>query len=147
MRKMMIALCVSSMFGCAHLEALKQKQQGFSYVSKEISVSDSEIVGEDMAAFLSSQLPAAKTTLYIELLNSVVSAVLVNELTEKGFGILETKPAEGSAVELRYFVTPLDNGILVRMRYQDKISSRYYGRQADGKLFSSSKIAVREAAK
>lgn len=147
MRATIIALCVSSMFGCAHFESMKQKpQQGISYVYQEISEDDSETVGEDMAKFLSSQLPAAKTTLYVEPSNTYVRAVLVDELAEKGFGILEMKPEQGPAIPLQYFITPLDNGVLVRMRYQDKITSRYYGRQSDGSLFPSSKVAVREAA-
>lgn len=144
MKKLILALCVSSMFGCAQLEALKQSQ-AISYVSKEISVYDSETIGEDMARFLASQLPAAKTTLYIEPTNTLVRQVLVGELTDMGFGIVEMK--QGSAVALQYFVTPLDNGVLVRMRYNDMISSRYYSRQTDGSLFPSSKVAVREAAK
>ena len=149
MRTTIIALCVSSMFGCAHFEALKQKpqQQGISYVYQEISEEDSETVGEDMAKFLASQLPAAKTTLYVEPSNTSIRAVLVDELASKGFGILEMKPEQGPAISLQYFVTPLDNGVLVRMRYQDKITSRYYGRQTDGSLFPSSRVAVREATK
>jgi hypothetical protein len=147
MRKTILALCVSSMFGCAHFEALKQKpQQSISYVYHEISEDDSEVVGEDMAKVLASQLPAAKTTLYIEQSNTYLRAVLVDELAAKGFGILEMKPDQGPAISLQYFVTPLDSGVLVRMRYQDKISSRYYGRGPDGALIPSSKIAVREAA-
>lgn len=149
MRTTIIALCVSSMFGCAHFEALKQKpqQQGISYVYQEISEEDSEAVGEDMAKVLVSQLPAAKTTLYVEPSNTYVRAVLVEELAAKGFGILEMKPEHGPAIPLQYFVTQLDNGVLVRMKYQDKVTSRYYGRQTDGSLFPSNKVAVREAAK
>lgn len=146
MKKLILALCVSSMFGCAQLEALRQSQ-AISYVSKEISVYDSETIGDDMARFLASQLPAAKTTLYIEPTNTLVRQVLVGELTDMGFGIVETKGGEGAAIALQYFVTPLDNGVLVRMRYNDTISSRYYIRQTDGGLFPSNKVAVREAAK
>lgn len=149
MRATVVALCVSSMFGCAHLEALNQKpqQQGISYVYTEISEEDSESVGEDMAKLLASQLPAAKTTLYIEPSNTYLREVLVDELAAKGFGILEMKPTQGPAVSFQYSITPLDNGVLVRMRYQGKIASRYYGRQPDGSLVPSSKVAVREATK
>lgn len=147
MKKTILALCVSTMFGCAHIEALTQKQTQQSYVAKEISEADEGLVGEDMAKFLKSQFPAARTTIYVEPSNTIVRAVLVDELTEKGFGILETKPQQGPAVAFQYFVTPLDNGILVRMRYSDTISSRYYGRRSDGSLYASGKIAVREATK
>lgn len=148
MRKTILALCVSSMLGCAHFDELNQKpQQSNSYVFYEISEDDSETLGEDMAKFLASELPAAKTTLYIEPSNTYVSAVLVDELASKGFGILEMKPDQGSAIPLQYFVTPLDNGVLVRMRYQDKTSSWFYGRQSNGSLIPAGKVAVREATK
>jgi len=68
-------------------------------------------------------------------------------LSEKGFGILGVRPDKGSAVVLQYYVTGLGKGILLRMQYQGKVASWYYGRKADGNLAFSNKIAIREAAK
>lgn len=148
MRKTVLAMCLALSFsGCAHLEALKEKNAATSYVSKEIDDYDAEIVGEDMAKFLAGEFPAAKTTIYVEPSNTTLREVLAAELSEKGFGILEIRPDKGAAVVLQYYVTELGNGILLRMRYQGKIASRYYGRKQDGDLSLSNKIAVREAAK
>lgn len=149
MNKSVLALCVAlSLTSCAHIEALRStKVVPASYVAKEISEADSETIGEDMAKFLADQLPAAKTTIYVEPSEAMVHDVLMEELMEKGFGILPIKPTQGPAISLQYFVTNLGNGVLVRMRYSGKISSRYYGRQSDGSLYASGKIAVREDAK
>jgi hypothetical protein len=148
MKKTVLAMCITLSFsGCAHLEAMKEKNAATSYVSKEISDYDAETVGEDMAKFLAGEFPAAKTTIYIEPSKTTLREVLVDELSDKGFGILEIRPDKGSAVVLQYYVTELGKGILLRMRYQGKIASRYYGRMQDGDLSLSNKIAVREAAK
>jgi hypothetical protein len=149
MNKSVLAMCIAmSLTSCAHIEALRTKNTvPASYVAKEISEVDSETIGEDMAKFLASQFPAAKTTIYVESSDSLVQEVLMEELTEKGFGILPVKPTQGPAVSFQYFVTNLGNGVLVRMRYAETISSRYYGRQSDGSLYASGKIAVREDAK
>lgn len=149
MNKTVLAMCVVlSLTSCAHIEALRTKNVVLaSYVANEISEADSETIGEDMAKFLASQFPAAKTTIYIEPSDSVVQEVLVEELTERGFGILPVKPTQGPALSFQYFVTNLGNGILVRMRYADTISSRYYARKSDMSLYQPGKIAVQEVAK
>lgn len=151
MKKTVLAMCiaVSLTSGCAQLEALRNANAPdapFSFVA-ELNEADSERIGKDMTAFLADQFPAAKTTVYVEPSNTIVREVLVDEMVSKGFGILETKPDQGPAVALQYFITYLSNGILVRMRYGEAVASRYYDRQSDGSLYPSGKIAVREAAK
>lgn len=149
MKMTVLAMCIAmSLTGCAQLEALRNRNASapVSYVA-ELNEADSEKIGKDMTKFLAEQLPAAKTTVYVEPSNTIVRAVLVDEMAEKGFGILEMKPDQGPAVVLQYFVTTLSNGILVRMRYGDAVASRFYGRQTDGSLYAAGKIAVREAAK
>lgn len=146
MKRTVSAICiVMSLVGCAQLEALKNRNTPTSFVA-ELNEADSKKIGKDMAAILANQFPVAKTTVYVEPSNTIVRAVLVDEMTAKGFGILDVRPDKGPAVVLKYFVTHLSNGILVRMRYGDVVASRYYGRQVDGNLFAG-KIAVREATK
>lgn len=151
MRMTVLAMCLamSLLAGCAELEALKKMNDPASTASfvAELNEADSEKIGKDMTVFLAEQFPAAKTTVYVEPSNTIVRTVLVNEMVAKGFGILETKPGQGPAVVLQYFITRLSNGILVRMRYGEAIASRFYGRKADGSLYAAGKIAVREAAK
>jgi hypothetical protein len=150
MKRTILAMCIAmSLTGCAQLEALRSRNAPAAPASfvAELNEADSERIGKDMATFLADQFPAAKTTVYVEPSNTIVRALLVDDLAAKGFGILETKPDQGPAVALQYFITNLRNGILVRMRYGDAVASRYYGRQTDGSLYAAGKIAVREAAK
>lgn len=147
MKRTVLAMCIAmSLVGCAQLEALKNRNSPASFVA-ELNESDSEKIGKDMTTFLAEQFPAAKTTVYVAPSNTIVRSVLVDEMAAKGFGILDSKPDQGPAVTLQYFITNLSNGILVRMRYGDAVASRFYGRQSDGSLYAAGKIAVREAAK
>jgi hypothetical protein len=74
--------------------------------------------------------------------------MLLDQLARKGFGIVESMPQTGQQeVQLRYLVTRLDRGLLVRLRYQDKEASRFYDRTVDGRLSLRTGYTIREAAK
>lgn len=130
--------------GCTLLPHLNQSNT--SYVAAEINNGEIEEVGIDMAKFLASQLPAAKTTLSLEPSKTLFQQVLMGELAELGFGITTTQNPEQQAVPLSYFVTTLDGGILVRMKYGDRVAGRYYSRTTEGLSFASA-FSVMEVAK
>src|SRR5687768_3824559 len=143
-----IAMCLPMITGCSVLSQLQARQQQpviASYVTQQITIEDGEAVAADMAAFLASQLPPAHTTLELEPSDSLFHEGLIVELTTKGFGVIQ-HPAEPdqAAVPLRYFVTTLDGGLLVRMKYSHKMAGRYYPQTPTGLSFGNA-FAVREA--
>lgn len=134
-----VLMCLATVPGCAALKNLQSKNVG-----PQIAAPDVGPVTEDMAQFLAFQLPAAKTTLAIEPAETPLHQSLIGQLTGKGFGVSDDDP---QAVSLRYLVTPLDGGVLVRMQYKHTEASRYYPRASDGSLSFSNIYSVREADK
>ncbi|HEU4854371.1 MAG TPA: hypothetical protein VFS89_03685 [Nitrosospira sp.] len=143
MKKIILIVCFSMLSGCAALTALQEKT-ATSYVAAEISEVEAAAVAKDMVNFLSGQFPAAKTTISLESSKSVFHEMLSDELAANGFGVVETK-TEG-AVPLRYFVTLLDGGVLVRMSYSGQVAGRYYPRSSGNLLFNT-QYAVRGVVK
>lgn len=153
MKIIVLMICLLTVSGCAalkdKLEAIAERNRGYgSYVAPEISRSDVDEITRDMSQFLMNQLPAAKTTLELEPLKNPLHAKLLDQLARKGFGIVESKPqTEPQEIQLRYLVTHLDRGLLVRLRYQNKEASRFYDRTVDGRLSLNTSYTIREAAK
>jgi|SRR5687768_210081 len=138
-----VAACFA-LAGCATFPGLNMKSQNISYVAQEINPDEMEDVAIDMAEFLAMQLPAAKTTIELEQSKTVFHEMLHDELKDKGFAVTETGQDQ-DAVPVRYVVTSLDNGVLLRVKYRGHVVSRFYSRK-DGQLFAGG-IAVREAEK
>ncbi|BCT69512.1 hypothetical protein [Nitrosospira sp. NRS527] len=153
MKTIALMMCVLSLTGCAalqaKLEAIAAKSTPGSYLAPDISDTDADEVAMDVAQFLSAQLLAAKTTLELQSSENKLHLTLLDQLMVKGFGVIQSKqPTEQqSAVQLRYKVTPLYKGVLVRLRYGGQEASRFFDRANDGHLSLHTRYAVREATK
>lgn len=145
--KMTVIAAAIALSGCAAFPQFKQAEKHalLSYVAPEVTMMEAEAVALDMARFLALQLPAARTTIELDPAHSMFHELLVDELLAKGFGVIESgAETDSDPVHVRYFVTVLDNGIVVRMRYQGKMAGRYFSRGDSGLSFASA-YAVREA--
>ena len=152
MKNIILVLMVLSFSGCAAIqERMAQseaRKPNSSFVAQEISVSDAKDLAQDMAAFLETQLPAAKTTLEIQASGKDFYPLFREQLTKRGFGVIEVKPGmEKRGIFLRYRITQFYQGVLVRMEYDGKAPSRYYDRGTDGHLTLQSSYTLREASK
>ena len=97
MKRTVLAMWIAmSLAGCAELEALRSGNAAspVSFVA-ELSDADSERIGKDMTTFLADQLPAAKTTVYVPPSNTIVRAVLVDEMAERVSAFLKQSPVKG----------------------------------------------------
>lgn len=142
MKKTALAICLLTS-GCATFPALKQGKPSGSYVAPEISQSESEEIARDMARFLAVRLSPAKTTIELDSSMSMFHEILFNELAWRGFGVIEHTSEDGDAVALRYFVTTLDTGIVIRMKYDRQVAGRFYNRVGNRLSFGNA-YAVRE---
>lgn len=149
MNKILLIIGLLSLSGCtalqSKLDAIAAKSTPGSYVAPEISKSDANEVAMDMAQFLAAQLPAAKTTLDLQLTTNKLHMKLIDQLMVRGFGIVQSKsqPEQQGTVPLRYTVTTFDKGVLVELRYAGLVASRYLPRANDGHLSLHNKYAVR----
>lgn len=151
MNKAVLAMAVSLslLSGCAALTNLTQRkpQAVSSYVDPTINEADATQVAKDMADFLAWRMPAAKTTLFIEPVPMVLHGLFLDELTRKGFGIIEVRPdPDLHVVAVRYLATVLDGGVIVRVRFNDMLAGLYYPK-VSGKLSISNTYAIREVSK
>lgn len=151
MKKIALIMCMLSLSGCAALQAkmdaIAARSTLGSYVAPEISKSDADEIAMDMAQFLAAQLPAAKTTLDLQLTKNKFHLKLIDQLTVRGFGIVQSKAQpeqeQQGTVPVRYAVTLFDKGVLVELRYGGLVASRYLPRANDGHLSLHNKYAVR----
>jgi type IV secretion system protein TrbH len=139
-------LCVAAlMTGCA-------VGPDSSYVTPLQQPADAETLANDMAAFVAMRLPAASSTVALDPTPSgqagnAVTPALVAALRHLGFGVAEeARTAPAGAHRLRYLVTALDNGDLVRLTLDDSAEgSRFFVRNTAGGLQSGGPFMVTQA--
>jgi hypothetical protein len=139
-------VCIAAlMTGCA-------VGSGNSYVAPLKQPADAETLANDIAAFVAMRLPAASSTVVLDptplsQVGNAVTPTLATALRHLGFGVAEeTRTAPASAHHLRYLVTPLDNGDLVRLTLDDNAEgSRFFARNTAGGLQSGGPLMVTQA--
>ncbi|EPN2681283.1 conjugal transfer protein TrbH [Escherichia coli] len=126
-----------------------------SFVAPTVTANDASVLAKDTAAYLADPLPPAKTTVVLDPpTNSsadVMTPALTTALREAGFGVVEADrqsgPKAGEGTPVRYLVSPLENGVLLRLQYLGTEASRFYPRTASGALVSAGPFTVRESGK
>lgn len=144
-------LAASALTGCATLPS-----SSMSYVSSKITVpSDASLMAYDAANYLTTVLPPAQTTLILDppqaTQGNFLTPTLEAALRSKGYAVFELsntpspsmQPLKG--VQLRYLVSPLDTGVLLRLQYEGVEAARFYPRNKDGVLTDGAAFTVREA--
>lgn len=121
-----------------------------SYV-EAVAPADAPVLAADIAGFVAERLPAAATTLALDapagaMSNDSLTPVLRGELRRIGFGVADAGQQAPGAHPLRYLVTPLDAGLLVRLHVDRTTASRLWLRNSAGTLQAGSPFTVREDA-
>ncbi|MGH7071566.1 MAG: hypothetical protein ACREFO_16355, partial [Acetobacteraceae bacterium] len=110
-----------------------------SYVAPLQQPADAHVLANGMAAFVAMRFPAGSSTVVLDptpsdqARNSLTPA-LASALRRRGFAIAEDgQPVPAGAHHLRYLVTPLDNGDLVRLTLDGATEgSRFFVRNTAG---------------
>jgi len=128
---------------------------GMSYVAPDITAADAALLAADAVEHLRVSLPPAHTTVVLEppTTHDVVTPVLVERLRAAGYGLVLVEPQGGRAeeaktangVKVRYLVSPMQHGVLLRLQYKDVEAARFYPRGSDGNLVQSVPFMVRIA--
>lgn len=122
-----------------------------SYVEPSVSAIDAQTLAGDVVTYLADSLPPARTTLVLnppaanDKDQDALTEFMLSALSEWGYGILlfDPKTGAGMGVPLRYLVSPLDSGVLLRLQYQGGEVSRYYPRDTNGQLLPVVPFTVR----
>lgn len=123
-----------------------------SYVAQIERPEDAAVLASGITTFVSAKLPAASTTIVLDATptdqtgNSLTPA-LAEALRRAGFAVADpTQTMSSSGHHLKYLVTPLDSGSLVRLVLDDRTAaSRFFGRNTSGELQAGGPFTVTQA--
>ena len=137
---------VSSLAACA-------LDPGSSYVSQVDTPADAQVLAAGMVVFVAAQLPAASSTVVLDPTPSdqagnALTPAFVAALRDRGFAVADDRQAGAPGTHhIRYLVTPLDSGDLVRVSIDDSAqASRFFVRNAEGGLQAGGPFLVRQSA-
>jgi hypothetical protein len=127
-----LALLSLSITACAPISPNQAYVEG-------VSSQDAALISQVMTTYVASQLPAASTTLVVASTaqgndNNPLTSTLIQSLRNKGFAVASTNESQALFHQLSYWVTPLDNGILLRLRLDNNLISWWFPKDADGAL-------------
>ena len=124
-----------------------------SYVGELSAPGDAQILATGMAEFVSTQLPAGSSTIALnptpaDQAGNALTPAFTTALRRRGFAIADNgQPATPAARHLRYWVTPLENGDMVRLSIDDRTeASRFFVRNSHGGLQAGGPFMVRQNA-
>jgi hypothetical protein len=124
-----------------------------SYVGELSAPGDAQILAAGMTEFVSTQLPAGSSTIALDptpadQAGNALTPAFATALRRRGFAIADNgQAATPAAHHLRYWVTPLDNGDLVRLSIDDRTeASRFFVRNTRGGLQADGPFMVRQNA-
>lgn len=114
---------------------------GGSYVSRLGTPADAQVLAASMVEFVATKLPAASSAVVLDPTPSgqagnPVTPAFVAALRDRGFAVADDRQARtAGAYRIRYLVTPLDNGDLVRVSIDGRAeASRFFVRNSAGRL-------------
>jgi hypothetical protein len=122
-----------------------------SYVGDLSAPGDAGILAAGMVEFVSTQLPAGSSTIALDptpadQASNALTPAFTAALRRRGFAVADDRqPATSSTHHLRYWVTPLDNGDVVRLSIDDRTeASRFFVRNSQGGLQAGGPFMVRQ---
>jgi hypothetical protein len=124
-----------------------------SYVGELSAPSDARILAAGMVEFVSTQLPAASSSIALDptpadQASNALTPAFTAALRRRGFAVADDRQAVTPATHhLRYWVTPVDNGDVVRLSIDDRTeASRFFIRNTQGGLQAGGPFMVRQRA-
>jgi hypothetical protein len=123
-----------------------------SYVGQLKRPDDARVLADGITIFVAARLPAASSTVILDPLpadqaSNALTPALVSALRGRGFAVADVgQPAPMPAHHLRYVVTPLDNGSLIRLILDDQTAAtRFFVRNTGGELQAGGPFTVTQA--
>jgi type IV secretion system protein TrbH len=118
-----------------------------SYVDA-VQPKEATLLASSMADFLGQQLPPAKTTLVLiplpgsQAKNTLTSALTL-ALVRAGYGMASLAAAPTEAHRIRYLVSSMKTGVLVRIQYDQTEAACWFIRNRQHQLYAGLPFTVR----
>jgi hypothetical protein len=126
---------------------------GSSYVGRLETPADAQILAAGMVDFVVAQLPAASSTVMldptpVDQVGNALTPAFAAALRDRGFAVADTTQVDAPSMHhIRYLVTPLDNGELVRVSIDGGAeASRFFVRNTAGDLQAGGPFTIRQPA-
>jgi hypothetical protein len=123
-----------------------------SYVAQIERPEDAAILASGITTFVAAKLPAASTAIVLDATpadqaGNGLTPALAEALRRAGFAVADpTQAMSGIGHHLKYLVTPLDSGSLVRLVLDDRTAaSRFFARSPSGELQAGGPFTVTQA--
>ncbi len=122
-----------------------------SYVAPVEREADAQVLGSGVAAFVALRLPSGSAVALAPTAwdqpSDAVTPVLAAALRQRGFAVAEgDQPAAANAHRVRYLVTSLDNGNLVRVTLDGATEgARFFVRNTAGGLQAGGPYTMTQA--
>jgi hypothetical protein len=136
------AVAALGLAGCAAMQPVTA-----SYVAP-VTPTDTMPLVQSIASFVGDQLPVGRSTLLLEpppanQQANTLTPALTTVLHARGYAIAADAKAAPSSHHVRYLVTPLFDGILVRVNIDKTEGSRMFQHDKAGNLVAYAPMAVR----
>jgi uncharacterized lipoprotein YajG len=146
MTRLLLAILVSTLLAACAAGSTT------SFVAQLQRPADAQILANGMAEFVGSHLPAAASTVVLDPTPSnqarnALTPALASALHRRGFAVArEGQAVTGSVHHVRYVVTELGNGNLVRLTIDGRVQgARFFERNAAGGLQAGGPFTVIQA--
>lgn len=138
------AVAALGLAGCANMQPITA-----SYVAP-VALTDTAPLVAGITGFVGDHVPAGQSTLLLEpppadQQANALTPALTTALRTRGYAIAADAKAAPAAHHVRYLVTPLLNGLLVRVNIDQVEGSQFFVRDTAGQLVASAPMAVRSA--
>ena len=128
--------------GCVSMNASS------SYVDK-MTPEEASVISQSITKFVAKELPVASTTLALMPPtgkgSAILTPILTYDLRHRGFAVAQNGEPQKNIHSLQYIVTTFNNGILLRLQFDNIEASRWYSKDALGVISSDNEpFAVRK---
>ena len=128
---------------------------GSSYVDRVVTPADAKVLAGAMAEFVAGRLPAGSSAVILdptpsEQAANALTPAFVAALRDRGFAVADASQVGAPHTRrIRYLVTRLDNGNLLRVTIDDGAAeaSRLFVRNSTGDLQAGGPFTVRQMAR
>ncbi|GLU28237.1 hypothetical protein Brsp01_34700 [Brucella sp. NBRC 12950] len=146
-RNLLLLAALAPISGCQTVA-----RPSVSYVSVNLPAAEATQLAADAVSYLSDELPPARTTIIITsravgIDEDQVTSAMTAALRNTGYGVVTANLARQDkipGVALRFLVSRLEEGILLRFQYNGHEAARFYIRTPTEGLVPVSSFTVRK---